>query len=387
MNFNENTKLADLLSNADAVKVLEKHLPTITTNAMISSAASFSLKLLAAFPQANLSEEMIAAIVADLKMITFESSSVITTNADNKTNKILQTIREDVTIKSKELIQIRDPFVLRNESDQLYYLYGTTDRDTWNGPGRGFDVYRSKDLDQWEGPYPAFRPKPDFWATMNYWAPEVHQYKGQYYMLASFKANEFARGTQVLVSNEPIGPFRPHSNMPVTPKDWECLDGTLYIDETDQPWMVFCHEWTQIENGTIDAIRLTESLDGSVGDPITLFAATEATWVSEINPGVPFYVTDGPFMHRCKDGTLLMLWSSFKDGKYAQAIAKSESGQIQGPWIQNENPLFEGDGGHGMLFKSFDGELMLALHSPNDTPNERVMFIRLREANGNLFVV
>ncbi|MDO4366395.1 MAG: hypothetical protein Q4D70_06330, partial [bacterium] len=30
------------------------------------------------------------------------------------------------------------------------------------------------------------------------------------------------------------------------------------------------------------------------------------------------------------------------------------------------------DGGHGMLFNRFDGALMLSLHQPNKTPDERM---------------
>ena len=49
-------------------------------------------------------------------------------------------------------------------------------------------------------------------------------------MFASFKAAGVCRGTQILVADHPKGPFVPHSDGPVTPRDWECLDGTLYVD-------------------------------------------------------------------------------------------------------------------------------------------------------------
>ena len=58
-------------------------------------------------------------------------------------------------------IKIRDPFVLPVAAEQIYYLYGTTDKNPWGGhPGEGFDTYRSRDLIHWEGPFPAFRPPP-----------------------------------------------------------------------------------------------------------------------------------------------------------------------------------------------------------------------------------
>ena len=136
-------------------------------------------------------------------------------------------------------IHLRDPFILPVNEEGKYYLYGTG----WRLPnGPGFMVYTSNDLEIWEGPYPAFRRPAEFWSDRDYWAPEVHRYKGKYYMFASFKAKNVCRGTQILICDTPSGPFRPISDGPVTPKDWECLDGTLFVDETGKPWMVFCHE-------------------------------------------------------------------------------------------------------------------------------------------------
>ncbi|HEY8528984.1 MAG TPA: glycoside hydrolase family 43 protein [Paenibacillaceae bacterium] len=283
-------------------------------------------------------------------------------------------------------IQIRDPFVLRHDGEGRYYLYGSTDKDIWRGKGTGFDVYRSEDLEHWEGPFPAFRPEPGFWADTNFWAPEVHPYRGRYYMFATFKAEGVRRGTQVLAADHPLGPFRPHSDGPVTPRDWECLDGTLYVDESGRPWMVFCHEWVQITNGTVCAMPLSEDLRSADGEPAVLLSARDAAWVDPVKGGAG-YVTDGPFLYRSEDGGLLMLWSSFHNGKYAQGVARSASGSLLGPWVQEERPLFDGDGGHGMLFRTFDGRLMLTLHSPNKTPNERMKLAEVREENGWLRLV
>lgn len=287
---------------------------------------------------------------------------------------------------TKADIQIRDPFVLPVESEGIYYLYGSTDKDIWKGPGTGFDVYRSKDLEHWEGPFPAFRPPADFWADTNFWAPEVHEYRGKYYMFATFKTEGVRRGTQILVADQPLGPFKPHSDGPVTPRDWECLDGTLYVDNEENPWMIFCHEWVQAKDGTVCAIPLSQELDRAIGEPMKLFAASEAAWAESKTHRIhgPGYVTDGPFMYHCENGDLAMIWSSFCNDQYAQGFAVSESGTIQGPWKQLSKPLYESDGGHGMIFKTFEGKIMLSLHTPNSTPNERAVFIELEEDNGIL---
>ena len=82
-------------------------------------------------------------------------------------------------------INIRDPFVLVHEG--AYYLYGTRGATCW-GPADGFDVYVSRDLDNWDGPFVCFHNDGSFWADRNYWAPEVHEYRGAFYMFPCIKS-------------------------------------------------------------------------------------------------------------------------------------------------------------------------------------------------------
>lgn len=292
-----------------------------------------------------------------------------------------------MTLNTAE-IQIRDPYVLPRHEEGIYWLFGSTDPNIWSGQAIGFDCYRSSDLVHWEGPYPAFRAPEGFWSQTNYWAPEVHPYKGRFYMFATFGSPERTRGTQILVADQPQGPYVPHSQGPVTPDDWECLDGTLTVDDAGDPWMVFCHEWVQVTDGTVCAVRLTEDLSAPVGDPVTLFAASSAPWVDSVTSprhGTG-WVTDGPYVWREKDGALVLLWSSFRGGQYAQGLARSASGQVSGPWEHQPEPLYESDGGHGMLFTTRDDRVLLTLHTPNDTPHERAVFVPLIERGGWLSV-
>ena len=149
--------------------------------------------------------------------------------------------------------------------------------------GVGFDCYRSTDLHTWEGPFPVFRPPAGFWADRNFWAPEVHVYDGRYFLFASFKAEGVCRGTQILAAESPLGPFRPVSAGPVTPPEWEYLDGTLFVDADGNPWMVFCHEWVQAGDGEICALPLNKDLVFAAGEPVVLFRASQAPWVQQID--------------------------------------------------------------------------------------------------------
>jgi arabinan endo-1,5-alpha-L-arabinosidase len=277
-------------------------------------------------------------------------------------------------------IQIRDPFVVTVPGERAYYLFGSTDPDIWSGPGLGFDCYRSLDLSEWDGPVAAFRPPSDFWSPGCYWAPEVHRFGDDWFMLATFAGADGHRGTQVLRAAHPQGPYEPWSDGAVTPAEWQCLDGTLHVDETGA-WLVFCHEWVQCGDGEICAVRLADDVRSTIGDVTLLFRASEATWTSDT------LVTDGPFLHRTADGALLMLWSSMGARGYAMGLARSATGSVLGPWRQDDAPLWSEDGGHGMVFRALDGQLYLTLHTPNESPRERALFVPLVETGGDLRLV
>jgi len=281
-----------------------------------------------------------------------------------------------------EDIHIRDPFILPVAADGLYYLYGTA----WQGPApRGFLCWTSPDLRAWSEPRVVFRD-PEGFTSLNHWAPEVHQRGGRYYLFATFWQGEGGppRHTRVLVADRPDGPFTFHSEGGVTPPEWYALDGTLW-EEDGRPWLVFCHEWVQTDDGTIDYLPLTTDLSAADGPPSTLFNGSDAPWgTGGQKDGRRTFVTDGPWLHRTAAGELLMLWSSFGAGGYKLAVARSESGTLSGPWAQQPEPIYGADGGHGMLFRRFDGHLMAALHAPNKGPLERARLLAVEELPGSL---
>lgn len=276
-------------------------------------------------------------------------------------------------------IHIRDPFILLE--GEKYYLYGSRGHETW-GLCTGLDVYVSDDLEEWSAPTEVFTKPENFWADRHFWAPEVHKYNEKFYMFVSFKSEEQCRGTQILVADSPLGPFLLHSDGPVTPRDWECLDGTLYMDVNHVPYMVFCHEWLQVPDGEVCAMELTPDLKRAAGEPFLLFRASEPDWAIQ---DAPTYVTDGPFLYRTEAGELLMLWSSFAASGYVEAIACSDNKEITGNWRHCDDLLYVDDGGHGMVFTAKNGELLFVMHSPNRSPHERPVVKPLCDKDGMLY--
>ena len=278
-----------------------------------------------------------------------------------------------------EDINIRDPFVVYESGK--YYLYGTRAKDFGYRTG-GFDVYISDDLHNWSEPSECFDSAKYGLNDGVNWAPEVHKYNGKYYMFATFTQKNGLRGTYSLYSESLTGPFVPCSNGALTPNEWECLDGTLHVDEAGAPYLVFCHEHTQIKDGTICYARLNEDLDATAGEVVTLFCASSYEFVDPVK--TDHYVTDGPFMYRSKTSDLFMIWSSFIKGKYAEFVLRFKDGKL-GTEFEHLKPLLMNDGGHGMIFS--DGKnTYFTYHTPNKSLFERPEFCFF-EDNGDTVTI
>ena len=279
-------------------------------------------------------------------------------------------------------IRMRDPFVLEAEPG-AFVLFGTTDVNVWGGEATGFDCYTSDDLVHWNGPVAAFRPPEEFWSRSQFWAPEVYARAGRWFMIATFlSAITGTRGIAVLAADAPTGPYAEWSAGPVTPADEPSLDGTLFVDDGGTPWLVYSRGAEGADAvGEMRALRLSGDLRSAVGAPQALFQATDAAWPrplelpAEARAALGLaespVLSDGPFLRRAVDGSLLMLWSSHSEAGYAMGLARSASGDVLGPWNHDPEPLEAHNGGHGMLLIASSGDDLVVFHHPNDSPRER----------------
>jgi len=288
-------------------------------------------------------------------------------------------------------LRLRDPFILPDAAAGLYRLYGTTALGGREEAPGGFGMWTSRDLVAWDEAHPVLPRMAGPAAADFYWAPEVHAHQGRWYLFGSFGVGldmlkPKAHYTAVYAADTPAGPFVQHAPAPLTPAGWNCIDGTLHVDARGHPWMVFVREWTQTLDGEMHAVRLSDDLRQPVGPPQLLFRASEAPWslAQHSEYGEGYRVTDGPWLHRTADGSLLMFWSSFGAGGYLTGVARSVSGEVTGPWLQSPEALPLPDSGHAMTFRTFDDQLLLLLHSPNQPGHERARLRRLREVPGGL---
>ena len=279
----------------------------------------------------------------------------------------------EIRTVSLDAISMSDPYIYPDVNTHTYYLTGTGGR-----------LYKSKDLKMWTGPYSIIDLTGTWMDGLFVAAAEIHRIGNKYYYAGTWsdhstlieavprRYNVPRNQTQLLAADSPEGPFKPlvaDGQFCLGPEDWDIIDGTLY-EENGTVYLVFVHEWTQLIDGTMAFMPLSKDLTHRTAEPTTIFRASEASWSKEMNSigeatfgmKMPGWVTDGPQMFRTKTGKLGMLWSTWGAHRYLQGVAYSESGTIQGPWIQSEKPLKDDNSGHGMIFTAFEGKRLLIIH-------------------------
>ena len=278
----------------------------------------------------------------------------------------------------KTVCEIRDPFILSENG--VYYMYGT-----------GWQYYKNTSGDingEWTGPYSMVdwnrisEILPDY--EQQCWAPEVYKYGDAYYAITTYNSSERGgsdgthkydgRGTVILRAETPEGPFTRWSDGLITPDTWDCIDGTLYVDDEGQPWLFFVHEWTSTdgEGGKFACAKLSSDLKTLVSEPKDVFSTGG--------------VTDGCFIYTAANGDLLSLWSTYDDDYgYCVNVIRSKNG-IDGDWLF-DSILYSScygaeSGGHGMLFTDSDGRMKMSFHIDSD--KNYAAFINVKEENNKL---
>ncbi len=240
-------------------------------------------------------------------------------------------IRKNVPLDS---IRLSDPFILADSMTNMYYMTGT-----------GGMLWKSVDLKYWEGPFSVAKTDPTSWMGPRpmIWAAEIHAYKGKYYYFGTFTNRAIVidsvkenvinrRACHVLVTDKPTGQFIPMKDSIYLPADKPALDATFWID------------------------------------------ASSSKEKGEYGTELPNMVTDGPYLFRTSTWQLGIIWTSWVNELYTQGVAYSLSGTLDGPWKQEQLPITPPNYGHGMLFRTLNGKLLMCLHS-HENKNGQVIRI------------
>ena len=256
----------------------------------------------------------------------------------------------ELTYSNPLSVQFGDPYVLL-ASDGRYYMYGTG-----AGAVDGFCAYSSDDLIHWKSEGQVYRGNtPDSWAIANFWAPEVYERDGKFYMFfsADWRKNptneeeNFRIG--VAVSDKPTGPFKELADAPLFDPGYPVIDGNLIEDEEGRTYLYYsrcCYKhpveseiadeakkkgmFDSVEESWIYGVEVAQDLTHVIGEPVLLLRPpvklddAQSEWESRsVTKGeVGRRWTEGSFMLR-HNGLYYMMYSAnyFGGANYAVGYA------------------------------------------------------------------
>ena len=219
-------------------------------------------------------------------------------------------------------IHIRDPFVFTENGK--YYLLGTTGDDPW-GKGSDLTLFVSSDLENFERKG-VMVTDCSLNTYTNIWAPELHKYKDKYYLIVSAYREDKNRGCMIFVSDCLDCNFTLLTGEYITPRDWQCLDATLFVYE-DTPYLCFSNEWispiTNDGDGSLYICELKHDLTALVGKPKKIISGKYCGFSVKVSGlGKEGYVAEGPYLYEESD-KIVLLWSTFTQNGYS--VVKSVS--------------------------------------------------------------
>lgn len=265
-----------------------------------------------------------------------------------------------ISVSAQELrsdIDLSDPFIMADPKTRQYYMTGT-----------GGGLWQSGDLETWTYLGVPLQFDGEAWmgASPQVWASEIHCIDGKYYNFPTLTNGNITideqghprRAVHIMSSTLPQGKYSLISGADATyvPAEKTTLDASYFEDTDGKRYLIYCHEWIQNGNGTIEYIELKPDMTGTVGEGTVMTRAHDATW--NTSP-----VTDGPYLFLTQTGRLCMIWTSWHGDRYVQGVAYSSTGKLSGPWVHEPLPITPDNYGHGMLFRTFEGQLLMSIHS------------------------
>lgn len=272
-------------------------------------------------------------------------------------------------------IHIRDPFLFTENGK--YYLLGTTGDDPW-GKGSDLTLFVSSDLENFERKG-VMVTDCSLNTYTNIWAPELHKYKDKYYLIVSAYREDKNRGCMIFVSDCLDCNFTLLTGEYITPRDWQCLDATLFVYE-DTPYLCFSNEWispiTNDGDGSLYICELKHDLTALVGKPKKIISGKYCGFSVKVSGlGKEGYVAEGPYLYEESD-KIVLLWSTFTQNGYSVVKSVSSNG-VMGDYVF-EKLLYDHDGGHSMSFLDMQGRRILTFHQPNRPNAERMQYFLLK---------
>lgn len=309
-------------------------------------------------------------------------------------------------------VEFGDPFILQS-SDGKFYMYGTFESS------KGFKAYSSDDFKAWkdEG-FVYIGATPDSWTLDCFWAPEVYERAGKYYLFFSsnWKENPTNEGENfrigVAVADKPTGPFIDMSDKPLFDPGYPVIDVNVYFDdENGKAYLYYsrcCYkhpvesevaEWAkkqgwfdEIEESWVYGVELATDFSTIIGEPQVLLRPplrmddVQAEWESRsvTQREVNRRWTEGSYTLKHDGRYYIMYSANYFGGKY-YAVGYATSDNPLGPYEKAaNNPVIQKNDnqggsvtgtGHCMVLNLADRYFCVYHARTQKTGDERVAFM------------
>src|ERR1051326_470895 len=245
-----------------------------------------------------------------------------------------------------------DPSIIRVGNE----FWATATSSEW---GPQFPLLHSTNLVDWELTGSVFKHRPT-WAVANFWAPEISEYGGKYYVYYVGRKKGGPLSVAVAMAEKPSGPYKDYG--PLVSQADGSIDPVPVTNESDERYLVWKEDGNSQHQPTIlwaqpltpDGLTLT-------GEPKDILH-NDTPWEGAVIEG-PFIVHRGEWFYLFYSGS----GCCGRDCSYALGVARSQS--LLGPWEKNPaNPILAGNAtwkcpGHGSIVRDENERYWLLYHA------------------------
>lgn len=246
-----------------------------------------------------------------------------------------------------------DPSVIRVGDD----YWATATSSEW---APHFPLLHSRDLVNWEPKGHVFATPPA-WAKSNFWAPEIAEDKGRFFIYYTARRHDNNRlAVAVASADRPEGPYTDHGAL--IAQEAGSIDAMPYTDAKGVRWLLWKEDGNSKKRPTpIWIQRLSDDGLKLVGEMKEILR-NEAPWEGA--------VVEGPFVLRRGDWYYLFYSGNACCGRgcnYALGVARAKD--MLGPWEKSPaNPILAGNEtwrcpGHGSIVSDKAGRQWLLYHA------------------------